>query len=441
MPTTFAHLRQRIFEVPLAIAPGKLEIILRGIGGRIGLEGTAPLAAGDWQAGRSGDEPQIENGIAVIGVQGVLMKRTSGLAAASGCSSYEGIATQYVQCLADKSVRAVVFDIDSPGGETSGLFELHDLLMSRRGEKLTYAAVNDQALSAAYCIASAADRIFITQTGAAGSIGVFCLHVDQSKADKAAGMSYRYIFSGARKIDGHAHAPLSKPAERALQREVDRQYDLFVQAVARGRGLSAGAVARQQAAVYFAQSAISAGLADEVGTLEDACAAAAEMSGVRLKASIPTTKKRGTKMKVTRYSGRSHRADDTDDDQDYDETDRDRNNETEDEPEKADCTCDCPNCERGDCDLCPGCDSPGCTGPACAGASDSDDEDSDDSTEGRHARGQSLNTAAKLEHKLAAMARARAAKTGATYVRAYAAVVAENPRLFQRLQMLHLSRT
>ena len=80
----------------------------------------------------------------------------------------------------DAGVRAILLDIDSPGGETTGCFELADYIYSIRGIKPVYAAANDIALSAAYAIASAASRVFVTRTGAVGSVGVYALHVDQS---------------------------------------------------------------------------------------------------------------------------------------------------------------------------------------------------------------------------------------------------------------------
>ena len=135
------------------------------------------------------------------------------MSAWSGATSYEQIQRQVATAMSDGSVRAVLLDIDSPGGETTGCFELADYIYSVRGQKPVYAAANDIALSAAYAIASAASRVFVTRVGAVGSVGVYALHVDQSEFDKGIGAKYTYIFAGEKKVDGNpmnrlARAPM-----------------------------------------------------------------------------------------------------------------------------------------------------------------------------------------------------------------------------------------
>lgn len=278
----FAQLRTRIVGTPLAIDQRKLEVILQAIGPRVGVI-TAEQAeqimieAGQWSDPSERKSYRItEDGIACIPIRGTLMKKASGLLALSGCSTYEAIGKQLKECMADAEVKGILLDVDSPGGETHGMFELTDLIYSLRGEKPIYASINDHALSAAYCLASAADRLFITQTGAAGSIGVFALHVDQSGADEKAGVSFTYVHAGKKKVDGNPHEPLSKTAESDIQAEVDREYQLFVDAVSRNRGIDPKAVQETEAGLYFAESAVAKKLADEVGTCEDALNAIVE---------------------------------------------------------------------------------------------------------------------------------------------------------------------
>jgi ClpP class serine protease len=165
---------------------------------------------------------------------------------------------------------------DSPGGEVAGLFDIVDEFYAARGQKPIFASICEQACSAAYAIASAADRIFITRTGAAGSVGIVMCHADQSDYDKKQGFRYEYIYFGERKIDGNPHEPLSDGARAVLEAEGRRCYGMLTQAVARNRGMTLKAVKGTEAGVFFADQAITAGLADEVGTTEAACAALAE---------------------------------------------------------------------------------------------------------------------------------------------------------------------
>lgn len=288
-----ARLATRIFDTPVAIHPAKMDAILAVIGPRLqGVNGESlELDAAELQAGRMGYEAEereysvTDTGIAIIPVQGTLMKKCSGLMGWSGFSSYENIAAMFSQALGDGAVRGILLDIDSPGGETHGCFELSDLIYSSRGKKPIYAAANDNALSAAYAIASAAERVFVTETGDVGSIGVFCVHVDQSGYDTKLGVKYTYIFAGERKVDGNPNEPLSKTAKSSAQAKVDRQYGMFVDRVARNRGADRQAVVDTKAECLDMSQALPL-LADAVGTLDDAIAALTQrISGAR--ATVP----------------------------------------------------------------------------------------------------------------------------------------------------------
>ncbi len=278
-----SHLASRIFDTALAIQPEKLEVILHAIGPRLGADLTREEAVAlGVQAGMGPAEGRSEKtyqvtgeGIAIIPIQGTLMKKCSGLMALSGLASYARIRQQMEDARQDPEIRGILLDIDSPGGETHGCFELSDLIYSMRGEKPIYAAANDCALSAAYALASAADRIFVTRTGAVGSIGVFALHVDQSAADEKIGLKFTYIHAGKKKVDGNPHEPLSRSAKSDAQTEVDREYEIFVNTVSRNRKKALEAIAETEAGVFFAEAAIPL-LADEIGTVEDALSAVTE---------------------------------------------------------------------------------------------------------------------------------------------------------------------
>ena len=98
------------------------------------------------------------------------------------------------------------------------------------------------AYSAAYAIASAAERVYLPRTGGMGSIGVIAIHVDQSAYDEKKGLKYTAIYAGARKNDFSSHKPLTDKAMEVVQAEVDEVYDLFAETVARNRGIKATAI-------------------------------------------------------------------------------------------------------------------------------------------------------------------------------------------------------
>ena len=261
------HLAARLFGTPLLIHQPKLEIILSVLGPRIGL----PEQVGQGGYARS-ERPVSESpsGIAVIPIHGSLVRRTSGLEADSGLTSYQSVQHMLEMARDDSAVEALLLDIDSPGGESSGVFDLADKIRTIGLQKPVWAVANDMAFSAAYALASAAQKVYVSRTGGVGSIGVIAMHVDQSVKDAQDGLHYTAVYAGSRKNDLSPHGPMTTEAQRFLQGEVDRVYGLFVDTVARHRGLSSNAVRDTEAGLFFGKDAVRAGLADAVGTLDDA---------------------------------------------------------------------------------------------------------------------------------------------------------------------------
>lgn len=261
------HLAARLFGTPLLIQRAKLDVILSVLGPRLGLgELPATEARLSLPAGRT-TLPGTSD-IAVIPIHGTLVKRTGGLEAASGLASYQDIGAQLDMALADPSVAGILLDVDSPGGEASGSFELARRIRAAGDSKPIWALANDGAFSAAYALASAAQRLVVTETGGVGSIGVIALHVDQSLRDAQEGYRYTALTAGRHKNDFSPHEPLDDAARGELQAEIDRLYAIFVGQVASFRGLPEAAVQATEAALYFGPHAVAAGLADAVGTLD-----------------------------------------------------------------------------------------------------------------------------------------------------------------------------
>lgn len=285
-----AHLATQFVGTPLMIHPPKLEIIVRALAPRLGItidESVLTVAnderterlMGRYREAGSNRSFEVVNGTAIIPIQGTLMKRLSGFAAFSGGCSYMEIQDQLNEAMDDRGVNSVLLDIDSPGGQVSGCFELADAIYNLRGKKPIYAVANDCALSAAYAIASAADKVYVGRTGAVGSVGVYALHAEQAELDKRVGIKYTYVFAGKNKVDGNPHEPLADGAYASMKTEIDREYGIFTETVARNRGVAVKDVVATNADLLWADSAIPL-LADKVGTIDDALAALAALTGV-----------------------------------------------------------------------------------------------------------------------------------------------------------------
>jgi signal peptide peptidase SppA len=146
------------------------------------------------------------------------------------------------QAAADPTIDSILLDIDSPGGYVTGTEESADAIYAARSRKPVVALVNPLAASAAYWIASQAGTIIGVPSADVGSIGVFMCHYDFSGALANAGIKPTFIFAGKHKTEGNPTEPLSADARAFLQSEVNKTFRSFVGAVARGRGITAGAV-------------------------------------------------------------------------------------------------------------------------------------------------------------------------------------------------------
>jgi signal peptide peptidase SppA len=252
----------------------KLDVIISALGPRLVLpiESLPAKAVGPGDPKERKDYTVTSDGIAIISVAGSLVRRSSWMDAASGLSSYEEIEEEFVDAATDPEIKGILLDIDSPGGEVSGVFDLVDEMYSQRGSKPIVSIANDDMYSAGYAIGSVADQIFVTRTGGMGSIGVIAAHLDLTAYDEKEGFKYTFIYAGERKNDLNPHVPLSSEVEDDLQEEIDRLYDMFCSTVARNRGMSLEDVQATEAAMYFGPNAIQAGLADQIGTRGDALA-------------------------------------------------------------------------------------------------------------------------------------------------------------------------
>lgn len=282
MSNSFPFLAQRLFNTPLAITPQKAEIVTAALAERLGITAFTRLdgqtirpQAMDDDDDRGWTPPemrpcQVVQGVAIIPVQGTLVNRLGCLQPYSGMTGYDGIRHNLMAALTDPGVKAVAFDIDSPGGEVSGCFDLADTIFAARGIKPMWAMLNDAAYSAAYAIASACDRVLVPRTGGTGSVGVICMHVDMSKALGKAGVNVTLIQYGARKADGSDLAPLSNPALKRFQADVNRMGDIFVATVARNRRLEAADVRATEAATYLGMNSLGPGFADAIMAPDEA---------------------------------------------------------------------------------------------------------------------------------------------------------------------------
>lgn len=206
----------------------------------------------------------FQDGVAIIPIHGSLINRFG--QCYGYVTGYNFIRRQRDAAMADPDVTAIVYDVNSGGGEAAGCFELADESFALRGTKPTISVVDSACYSAAYALASTSDQVVVTPTGGAGSVGVYTMHVDMSKMLENLGLEITLIHAGEHKVDGHPYAELPEDVRADMQKSVDATYNKFVESVARNRNLSVEAVKDTQARCYSADDALALGLIDSVAS-------------------------------------------------------------------------------------------------------------------------------------------------------------------------------
>jgi signal peptide peptidase SppA len=270
----YSHLLHAVYEHPWALTPQMLGLItdlldFRAAGGILTADEIQNRIAAAENGPRNGRA--VAGGVAVIPMYGLISQRQSLMSETSGGTSCEAIRASLREAIADPEVKAIVFDVDSPGGDVAGVPELAaDIREARLGAKPIVAVANTLMASAAYWIAAQCDELVASPSAMVGSIGIVGMHEDISAAEAKAGVKTTLISSGTYKVEGNPYEPLTDDARATLQGQCDAYYAMFLADVSRGRRVTTAQVEADfgQGRVLMAAAAARAGLVDRVDTLE-----------------------------------------------------------------------------------------------------------------------------------------------------------------------------
>ena len=248
-------------------SPSALELGSDAIASRLGVQ----------QLADTDSQMQIAGGVAMIPIVGVLQPKANSVSRYYGGTATSQVEADFRRALSDSQVRSIVLLIDSPGGSAMGNEEVARTIYEARGTKPVIAFVRGMAASAAYYLASAADKIIASPSSLIGSIGTILLHTDATKYFAEWGLKVTPITQGKHKADGNQFEPLTDQSRSTLQEFVDAHGDMFVNAVARHRSVTPKEVREQygQGKVFLADEALRRGMIDAIGTLEEAIPKAA----------------------------------------------------------------------------------------------------------------------------------------------------------------------
>lgn len=262
---THYRIASRILNTPLMIEEGKLEAILMALNTH-GQGVESMFETVDIEE----DVVKQKGNIAIIPIHGTLVNRSSFMNALSGMISYEDLANNLLEMAADDSIKGIILDMDSGGGEATGNFEIASLITEITEIKPVVAVVNGLAASAAYMIASATEHVISSESSFTGSIGTRMVHADYSKQLADEGVKVTHLYSGSHKVDLNPHEPISDSARAEAQSTLDDMRQLFASRVSEYRGMPLQDVLDTEARVYMGSKALDVGLIDEIGGLQAA---------------------------------------------------------------------------------------------------------------------------------------------------------------------------
>lgn len=229
----------------------------------------------------------MRDGVAIIPVDGPLFPKANLMTEMSGATSYAMLMKDLTQAR-DAGAKGVILNINSPGGAVTNVSELSQAIYDMRGSIPIVAYVNGMAASAALMIASAADKVVLNDMAQMGSLGVMSTYpgADPKNKDR--------VFISSQSPLKNAD-PGTDAGAKEIQSRVDAMAQVFVETVARNRGVDTETALNQfgKGGMFVGEGAVKAGLADAVGSFEGVLAELA--SGQKSKPQKPSQTQRTTK--------------------------------------------------------------------------------------------------------------------------------------------------
>ncbi|MEG3657387.1 signal peptide peptidase SppA [Arenibacter palladensis] len=178
----------------------------------------------------------------------------------------------------DKNVKAIVLRVNSPGGSALASDIIWREIEITKQSKPVVVSMGDVAASGGYYIAAGADKIFAEPTTITGSIGVFGTIPNISELAENIGVNAEQVGTNKNSVDYSLFEPMNDSFRGNVLEGIEATYETFLDRVAQGRGITlAQADSVAQGRVWSGVDAKRLGLVDELGGLDEAIAAAAEM--------------------------------------------------------------------------------------------------------------------------------------------------------------------
>lgn len=225
-------------------------------------------------------KPGIRDKIAIVYAEGEIMYGRSE-DSQIGSEEYRNLIRKLRY---NKDIKAIVLRVNSPGGSSlASEIIWRELDQARKAGKPVVVSMGDVAASGGYYISCNADSIFAQPNTITGSIGVFSIIPNmESFFRNKLGITFDRVKTAAYADALTVTRPLKPDERKIIQREVDNIYMDFKQRVAEGRKLDTALVdSIAQGRVWTGIKAVEIGLADRLGSIDDAIEAAAKLAGLK----------------------------------------------------------------------------------------------------------------------------------------------------------------
>lgn len=242
---------------------------------------------------------KVQGSVAVINIAGSLVEGHAGWGKYYGITGYLDIRQALTLALSNAQVGSILLYTSSGGGHVAGCHETAQLIQRINKVKPVVTYNGSNMGSACTWLAASAREIFVAETANSGSIGIIMVHASREKQLKQDGINVTVIRAGAEKALATPYEDLSEKAKEVLQGKANALYDIFISHVADCRNVSTAVADSKfgQGREFFGKQAVESGLADKLGTFEDAFSRASDLANKVIK------KAQGSSTVVTRNFG------------------------------------------------------------------------------------------------------------------------------------------
>lgn len=234
----------------------------------------------------------VQNGVAVVAVNGSLVTGSAGYAMLFGATGYDDLRHVLIKAATDPNVNSILLNINSGGGAVGGVQDAASLIARVRSAKPVVTYTGSIMASSALWLGRQAEYVVAADTAVVGSVGVLQVHVEYSKQLEQEGVTATVVRGGEQKALANRYEPLSPKAKENMEKQAKHLYDVFLGAMAKAANLDVEVAEAKfgQGREFIGSQAKSAGLVDKVGTFEEAFAKAQALGEASAKKRTPKNK-------------------------------------------------------------------------------------------------------------------------------------------------------